>query len=490
VRRGIAWSAGSLAAIEATIVAVKALVLVDTVGIAPADALGAGFAIGGALRVAAALLIAAAALGRATVAAAVLAVALVAAGTINNHAAGRLDHRPALMLMAAVHQLAAAAWIGGIPFFLAALSVRSDSDWLALARRFSNVCMAAVAALVIAGLAKSWFYIAEPAAIWGTAYGAMIASKMVLLGILLVLGAFNFIALRRDAAAARTRVRVSCRAEVELAIGLGAFFAAASATSLPPAVDLPHDRATLAEIAQRWAPQWPRLSSPSHAGLGIQLAQSRLEAHHAADVAAPRAYVPGAGEPPPRNAADIAWSEYNHHWAGLFVLAMGLLALIERSGRAPWARSWPLLFVGLAGFLLVRADPNAWPLGDIGFLESMRDADTLQHRVIVLLIAAFGLFEWAIRTGRIASRRAASFFPVAAITAGIVLLGHSHALANVKEELLTELTHLPIALLGVAAGAARWHELRCPQPDRWLPALVWPICFIAVGLILLNYREA
>ncbi len=59
------------------------------------------------------------------------------------------------------------------------------------------------------------------------------------------------------------------------------------------------------------------------------------------------AFVPGSGDLPPRNAADIAWSEYNHHWSGLFVLAIGVLSLFNQAGLR-WARHWPLLFIGLA----------------------------------------------------------------------------------------------------------------------------------------------
>jgi putative copper resistance protein D len=59
----------------------------------------------------------------------------------------------------------------------------------------------------------------------------------------------------------------------------------------------------------------------------------------------------------------MAWSEYNHHWAGLIVGLMGLLALLARTGRVGWARNWPLLFWVLAVFLFLRADPESWPLG-------------------------------------------------------------------------------------------------------------------------------
>ena len=43
------------------------------------------------------------------------------------------------------------------------------------------------------------------------------------------------------------------------------------------------------------------------------------------------------------------------HWpsdviGGLLVAAMGLAALAQRSGRARWAKHWPLLFLLLAAF--------------------------------------------------------------------------------------------------------------------------------------------
>ncbi len=72
---------------------------------------------------------------------------------------------------------------------------------------------------------------------------------------------------------------------------------------------------------------------------------------------------------------------------------------------------------------------------------------------------------------------------------GALLLTHSHAIANVKDQLLIELSHTPLALAGVGAGWSRWLELRADEPVRPLAGWVWPACFVAVGLILLNYRE-
>jgi putative copper resistance protein D len=52
------------------------------------------------------------------------------------------------------------------------------------------------------------------------------------------------------------------------------------------------------------------------------------------------------------------------------------------------------------------------------------------------------------------------------------------------------LSHVPLAVLGVVAGWSRWLELRLPPGDRAIPAAIWPGCFVAIGFLLLNYREA
>ena len=218
--------------------------------------------------------------------------------------------------------------------------------------------------------------------------------------------------------------------------------------------------------------------------------QARLDAEAARRSAAPQvAFVPGSGDLPPRNAADIAWSEYNHHWSGLFVVAIGLLALLNQAGLR-WARHWPLLFLGLAGFLFFRSDPETWPLGDIGFFESFRDVEVLQHRAFVLLLVVFALFEWRVRAGGWQNRGAALVFPLLTALGAALLLTHSHAIANLKDQLLIEVTHTPLALAGVTAGWSRWLELRLDPPGDRVAGWVWPVCLLISGLILLDYREA
>ena len=129
-------------------------------------------------------------------------------------------------------------------------------------------------------------------------------------------------------------------------------------------------------------------------------------------------------------------------------------------------------------------------MGYVGLLESLRDIEVLQHRIFVLLIVVFAVFEWSVRTGRLRSSRAALVFPLLSAAGGALLLTHSHQIANVKDQLLIELTHTPLALAGIGAGWARWLELRLPGRGGRVAGWVWPLCFVFCGLILLDYREA
>src|SRR5258707_5216187 len=190
--------------------------------------------------------------------------------------------------------------------------------------------MVSVAVIVIAGLIMAIAYTGSIAAVYGTTYGVMVMTKVALLLYLLLLGGMNYLMVERlSGNPATSMLRLRRFAEAEIGIGITLFFAAASLTSLPPAIDLPNERVSFAEIVERMTPQWPRLSSPDHADLAIPALQAKLDAEAMRNLHMAQAFVPGAGDLPPRNAEDIAWSEYNHHWSGLIVVAIGLLTLAE-----------------------------------------------------------------------------------------------------------------------------------------------------------------
>ena len=114
----------------------------------------------------------------------------------------------------------------------------------------------------------------------------------------------------------------------------------------------------------------------------------------------------------------------------------------------------------------------------------------VQHRFFVLLVVIFGLFEWRVRAGGLGQSRATLVFPIVCAVGGAGLLTHQHAIANVKDQLLIELTHTPLALASIGAGWARWLELRLDPPGNRIAGWIWPVCFLVVGLLLLSYREA
>ena len=395
----------------------------------------------------------------------VAALALSAAWT--SHAAARLDHRGLLLALDALHQLAAGAWVGGL-LHLIVIALRRDPLAPAMVlRRFSTLALFAVGTLLAAGVGLTLGYVDSARGMVGTAYGLMVMTKIGMLGLLLIFGALNFFVVRRlspEEAAAPLRLRRY--AEVEFGLGLTVLFAAASLTSLPPTVDVVADRATPGEVITRFIPRLPRLSSPP------------IEA------------LPVDDKDAPRTDADRAWSEFNHHISGMFVLTMGLLGLVAATGRARWARHWPLVFLGLAAFMMVRNDPGAWPLGPQGFWESLREPSVLQHRTFVLLVVIFGLFEWMVRSGRLRAPRAALLFPLLCAVGGGLLLTHSHASLNLKEEFLTEVTHAPLGVLGVLVGWGRWLELRLAAPEDRLPGRLSACAMAVIGVLLLLYRES
>ena len=149
-----------------------------------------------------------------------------------------------------------------------------------------------------------------------------------------------------------------------------------------------------------------------------------------------------------------------------------------------------LPFAGLAVFILLRADPENWPLGPRSFWESFASPDVLQHRFGALLIVVFAAFECAVQAGKLKARWATYVFPVMCALGAATLLTHEHSATDVKGALLAEMSHTPIALLGVTAGCGRWLELRL-QKSRMttIAGYLWPVCLALVGLILLNYRE-
>lgn len=490
------WSAAALAASETMNVVLQVAVIAATVSLPVSNVLSANFAVAGMVKVAAALLMAWLLLRRERTSGAILVglgVVVLLAAVATTHAAARLTGNAVLLLAEGLHQLGAAIWIGGIPCFILALSrAVTTSDWREIGSRFSRISMVGVVCLLLSGLTMALFYIGSWQGLYGTAYGVMVMAKVGMFLMLIALGFGNLLVTERLRSSRDAPVlRLRRFAEVEIGIGITVLFTAASLTSVPPAIDLVQDRVSWQEIVARdLSPRLPTLRSPDYDKLGIPALQAQFDREAAVRRSKPMpAFIEGAGDLPPRNAEDIAWSEYNHHWAGIFVMAIGLMAGLNALGLR-WCRHWPLLFLGLAAFLFLRSDPEVWPLGSIGFFSSLRDVEVVQHRLFVVLLAAFGWFEWRVRTGRDHRPGAALVFPILTAVGSALLLTHSHQIANVKDQLLIEITHTPLALTGIVAAWSRWLELRLSGRVARNAGFVWPVCFLIIGLLLFFYREA
>ena len=469
---------------------VKSALLMATAEIGFSEVIGENYFISGCIVLTAALAIVILASGDHRVSKwtlPLLALVVLGGSVMTDHAASRLELRPLLITLSCIHELATGFWIGGLPFLILGLFRAKDSTtrWY-VTERFSRMALASVAALVISGITMSVIYIGSWRAVLGTSYGVMVLAKATMLGALLLLGGLNFLLIRsgkKEAALPRLRRLI----EAEVGIGITVILTAASLTSQPPAVDQVNDTLTFSQIYHRVSPVLPRLTyayvvEPANARKGGAPKPGRLENNIV------RYNVDGFLLTPVfiNNAIE---SESNHHWMGLVVFLMGVLALLARTGKMPWANYWPLLLIAIAAFIFIQADSECWPVGWKSFGACWIDPEAFQHRIAALLCAGFGIFEMRVHRRPYQNERRALIFPLLAAIGGAVLLTHSHAISNVKESTLVELSHVPMGVIAVFAGWSRWLELRLPEKNRAIPSFVWPVCFVLIGALLLNYRE-
>lgn len=491
--RWIRRFAVALAATQISYLLANALILMQSAEISLRDVIGANFVFAGAIGIVGSLTIGVLPGAGRTSSCRVLplpATAVLISSVLTSHAMARLEYRLPLVLVTALHQLATAAWLGGLPFLLLAVRRASSPEFARhLSARFSRLAVISVVVLASAGVILSFAFVGSLSALYGTSYGAMVATKAILFVLLLFLGALNF-QLVRHGQASTILASLKRFGEAEIGIGITVILAAASLTSLPPAADLVQDRVSAPEVYARMSPRPPRFSSPAMKDLPEDVYAAQKLAFESRSLTT-ESFVPGQSGTRPNTPAEKAWSEYNHHWAGIIVFLVGLLALLAQAGKVSWARSWPLLFLGLSVFLFLRSDPEVWPLGPNGFWITLADPEVLLHRIFAALVIALAVFEWRVQTGHVASPNIRLVFPSLVAFSGALLLTHSHSLGNIKEEVLAELSHIPLAILAVTAGWSRWLELRLPAENHaraWL-ARLWPVCISLIGAFLLNYRE-
>lgn len=423
--------------------------------------------------------------------ASIVALPMIISGAWLVHAAGRFDDRFMLMSLTVLHQLAAAAWIGGI-FQLVNLWLLRQNNlvtaelWPLMLRRFSRFGIASVAMILVSGLPIALQYIDTWNGLIGTGYGNLLIVKITLLAIALGFAWLNKSAVREygisgDHYALNHRVPYYIEAETVVLITL--LFTAASLASQPPAIDISNLTASWQEVLNTFSPKIPQINSPSHTAL----------------IAGEAGRVAIIDQVPSMAATE--WSNYNHNIAGIFLTTMSFFAMLSYVKHLPSSfsafdkylsltRYWPLGFVGLGVFLFFRSDAESWPLGPISFWDStFNNGEVLQHRIATLLVFTLGMIELSARITKNPHSKLAFVFPILAAFGGLMLLTHSHVGFQAKSAFLIQVGHTTMGIFSLILACGRWLELKLDRPGKDIAGFISVAALFQIGIVLMFYRE-
>ncbi len=149
------------------------------------------------------------------------------------------DWPPILLLC--VHLCAVAFWLGALAPLLVLSRNRDLSVIAAAASRFGAIALYGVGALLAAGLGLLAWMLGNVSQLWNDAYGRWLATKLVMVAVLLCFAAFNKLRLTPRLAAGDTAALQGLRTSIRIEMGVGALILAVTAalTTLngPPALD-------------------------------------------------------------------------------------------------------------------------------------------------------------------------------------------------------------------------------------------------------------
>ncbi len=421
----------------------------------------------------------------------IVALPMIISGAWLVHAAGRFENPEVLMSLTVIHQLAAAAWVGGVFQLVNVWLLRESKQipselWPQLLKRFSVFGIASVAVILVSGLPMALQYIDSLNGFLGTGYGNLLMVKIILLALALGFawinrGAVMQYGLTGNGYPLHNRVPYFIEAETFILIAL--LFTAASLASQPPAIDIPDLTASWQEVVNAFTPRIPRTQSPTHDAL----------------LAGEAGRVAIIGQTP--SEAATAWSDYNHNIAGIFLTVMSFLAMLSYVKQLPSAfavldrflyltKYWPLGFVGLGIFLFFRSDAESWPLGPLGFWEStFNNGEILQHRIATLLVFVLGVMELRARMTLDRNSKLPLMFPILAAFGGLMLLTHSHVGFQAKSAFLIQVGHTLMGVFALILACGRWLELKLDRPGKDIAGFISVAALFQIGLILMFYRE-
>ena len=407
-----------------------------------------------------------------------LSVPMIISGAWLVHGAGRFENQNILMSLTVIHQIAAAAWIGGVfqllnVWQLVKAKKLSTDYWTQLLKQFSSLGIISVAMIFISGVPLALQYIDTWNGLVGTGYGNLLLVKIVLLSIALYFASLNRQAAKSGKPYALTQY-VPHYIEAETFVLITLLFTAASLASQPPAIDIPTLTASWQEVLNTFAPQIPLINSPTHTDLIAGEAGRTAIIDQSPSIAA------------------TEWSNYNHNIAGIFLTTMSFFAMLSylRYPLLAFCKYWSVGFIALGIFLFFRSDAETWPLGPIGFWEStFNNGEVLQHRIATLLVFTLGSIELSSRLKPNYSQKLPFVFPILAAFGGLMLLTHSHVGFQPKSAFLIQVGHTSMGIFSLILACGRWLELKLDGNKRAVAGFISVAALFQIGLILMFYRE-
>lgn len=195
--------------------------------------------------------------------------------------------------------------------------------------------------------------------------------------------------------------------------------------------------------------------------------------------------------------ADKRESEFDHHLAGFFVLLAGIFIFFEErlKNRWPGVRyAWPLCFLLSGIFVLIFSDTELWPFGPKSWWTGVvGNPEVLQHKTFAVILLALGVIEMRRAMGVLRAAWSAWVFPVLAFAGSVLLLFHVHGggmhgpdAMNTMERI--QMQHFSYAAAGVGIALSKGLS-DAPFRGRRIFRELWPLCMIALGVLLMLYVE-
>jgi putative copper export protein len=165
--------------------------------------------------------------------ASIFALAAVASGGLSGHPA---SYTPLASIPAsALHQLAVAAWAGGLLYLV---TEAGSARFTASIQRVSRVALTAVVVVAITGLAQTWLLLGSPDRLLTTPYGVLVLGKIAGLAGLVACGVYHryrlIPRLLRDAGRSTNPAAVAPSVALELALAAAEVLLAAVLSHIPP----------------------------------------------------------------------------------------------------------------------------------------------------------------------------------------------------------------------------------------------------------------